>query len=410
MVRLEIGSPEGILRQTRRSKNSGTGGQPGAAASVRGFYVLYYGAIGCLFPYLNLYYQHLGLTGVQIGALAAVSTVVSLVVAPLWAGVGDARRQHSALLAIAVGGSILPGFLLSVAGGMGWFVALTAIYALFFGPTHALIDSIALGSAKARQRSFGELRAWGTLGYIVFAWLVGAIIQRTGLKALFYGYVILMLGSFAFALRLPNSRLSRVPSVSGGLRKMLNDGPFLQFLAGAFVLSIGMGAANSFFPLYLNAIGGSAGLLGLSQALAAMSEIPVVFFSGALLHRIGTRGALVTAAAVFAVRWFLYARTASPYAAVAVQLLHGLSYGAFMVAGVIYTNEHAPENLRATAQSILSAVTLAASGIAGGLLGGSLYDRLGVANLFAICALVAVTACALFLSMHRTERDLKAVA
>ncbi|MCJ7739391.1 MAG: MFS transporter, partial [Anaerolineae bacterium] len=190
-----MNSPEGIPRRTRRSEELGIGGRPGVPASVRRFYVLYYGAIGCIFPYLNLYYQKVGLTGVQIGILAAVSTVVSLVVAPLWAGVGDARKQHSALLAIAVGGSILPGFLLSVAGGMGWLVALTVIYAFFFGPTHVLIDSIALDAAKAGKRSFGELRAWGTLGYVIFAWLLGAIIQRTGLKALFYGYVILMLGS-----------------------------------------------------------------------------------------------------------------------------------------------------------------------------------------------------------------------
>ena len=41
------------------------------------YYFLYYGAISILFPFLALFYQSQGMTGGQIGLLAAISPIIS---------------------------------------------------------------------------------------------------------------------------------------------------------------------------------------------------------------------------------------------------------------------------------------------------------------------------------------------
>ncbi len=40
-----------------------------ASAWLRWSYWWYYAALGCLLPYIALYYQHLGFSGFQIGVL-----------------------------------------------------------------------------------------------------------------------------------------------------------------------------------------------------------------------------------------------------------------------------------------------------------------------------------------------------
>ncbi len=100
---------------------------------------------------------------------------------------------------------------------------------------------------------------------------------------------------------------------------------------------------------------------------------------------------------VYALRWFLYSQITSLQMILLVQLLHGLSFGAYYVAGVVYTRERAPEGLSATAQALFSGTALGLAGIVGGMLGGYLYDRVGVMNLFRFCGLAATFALLLFL-------------
>jgi len=72
----------------------------------------------------------------------------------------------------------------------------------------------------------------------------------------------------------------------------LADRVFVLFLASVFLLSVTVAAVNKFFALYVDAFGASEDLVGLSWAIAALSEVPVMFLSGALLRRLAARGLL----------------------------------------------------------------------------------------------------------------------
>ena len=49
-----------------------------------GYYYFFYGALGSLFPYLNLYYRAIGLDPWQIGIVGGIRPLVALVCGPLW--------------------------------------------------------------------------------------------------------------------------------------------------------------------------------------------------------------------------------------------------------------------------------------------------------------------------------------
>jgi PPP family 3-phenylpropionic acid transporter len=65
-------------------------------------YFLYYAAAATLLPFLVIYYQDLGLKGTQIGLLAGMPPLLSLVSAPVWGMASDVMNMFclSALVAL----------------------------------------------------------------------------------------------------------------------------------------------------------------------------------------------------------------------------------------------------------------------------------------------------------------------
>lgn len=370
---------------------------------ISGFYFLFFGAVGCFFPYLNLYYQRAGLTGWQIGLVVALASLTSQLAAPLWGLISDSRALGRRLLSVAVGGCIVAALLISAGSTLGWFAVLAVGFSFFMAPAQPLVDSTALEVGSASNRSYGSLRAWGTVGFIIATLVIGRWMETAGLRVMFAGYGLLMLGCLLLSLRFPTSSESWTGPVSRGLRVLLADRVFVLVLISVLVLSAAIRAADSFFTLYLDGIGASEGSVGLSWAMAAMTEAPVLFLSGALLRKLGARGLLLLACGTYALRWLLYAQTTSPGPVLAIQLLHGLSYGPYLVGGVVFAGERAPKGLGATAQGIYTGTAMGIAGFAGALIGGRLYDVVGVASLFRICSLAAVVALLLMLLSARAR-------
>jgi len=62
------------------------------------WYLSYFAALSCLFPFLNLYFRRLGLGEQQIGVLGAARPLISMPAGSLWSGVADKSRRHRTVL------------------------------------------------------------------------------------------------------------------------------------------------------------------------------------------------------------------------------------------------------------------------------------------------------------------------
>jgi PPP family 3-phenylpropionic acid transporter len=162
-------------------------------------------------------------------------------------------------------------------------------------------------------------------------------------------------------------------------------------------------AVNSFYPLFLQQLGGRPGLFGLSIALSCLSELPIFFFSARLLRRWGASGVMVLALAIYVLRWLFYSLAWSPEMAVAGQALHGLTFSALWVAGVSYAQQHAPPGRGATAQGLFSGVVYGLAAI-GSFGGGLIYAAAGPVALFRVAALAVVLALLAFLGSRMAAR------
>lgn len=373
-------------------------------ARVQTMYFCYFMAIGAFLPFINLYYERIGLTGVQIGTLSALPLFVMSTTSIFWGALADALNLQRRLLSVSLLLAPFPAFALSQTSQYSALIPLVLAYALFSAPVLSLLDSSALEAATTHHRTYGEVRVWGTIGWATSTWLVGTLIERLDTRWLFYSYAFFMALVLIASFFQPPRRQVLESPLRHGLFRLVAHRVFVLFLMSIFLLTVTMGAVNYFFSLYLDGIGAGEGTIGLAWALAAMSEVPLMIYSGSIIRRIGAAGLLSVAFITFALRWLLYSFIENPGLAVLVQLLHGLSFGAFLVGAVTYVNDRTPQGMSTTAQAILGTVSFGIGPIVGAMVGGYFYDTVGLLALFRILSFVAVIALLVFWLANRATR------
>jgi PPP family 3-phenylpropionic acid transporter len=232
------------------------------------------------------------------------------------------------------------------------------------------------------------------------------VIQQLGIHWLFYCYAVLILLTFSVSLFQPERKQVLKSSVMLGIKDLMLNVPFLIFLLSMFLVSLTLAAYSSFFSIYLDLIGTGEGGIGLGWAIASISEIPVMLYSGHILRRIGSGGMLKIAIITFTVRWLLYSFINTPFLAILVQVLHGLSFATFLVGSVTYVNERASEGMNTSALSVLNIATFGVGSISGSLIGGYLYETVEMPWLFRILSLIAIAGFGLFLVSQRRPAEM----
>jgi len=386
------------------ARRSGMHTMAGEGGLLRLLYFLYYGSNAAWFPFFNVYLQQLGLSGLQIGALAGLRPAVTVVSQPLWGVIADLwGRRRTLLLTTLLGAAAVLGF--AWRGGFWFFAAWSVVYALLSNPTGPLIDSLALDYLEQEQRlSFGRLRMWGAIGWAVLAYVAGQVIAGRDIRLVFFFGAVAMLAGWALALR--TSRPAG--EFAGALGRSWRDlGPLLRnrrllvFLALITLLQVGASSVFGFFPMYMNDLGASSRLIGLAFGIQGMSELPVYLIAAALIRRAGPVRTLVIAFLLTAIRPLLYSFISQPAPAVALQLLHG-TFSLLLVASVEYVNRLVPRAWRATGQALFWAAHMGAGAILGNLLSGFLYDRLGVQGMYRVSGLIILAvALAAWLALRR---------
>jgi PPP family 3-phenylpropionic acid transporter len=362
----------------------------GEGGLLRLLYFMYYGSNAAWFPFFNVYLQQLGLSGLQIGALAGLRPAVTVVSQPLWGVIADLwGRRRTLLLTTLLGTLAVLGF--AWRGGFWFFAGWSVVYAVLSNPTGPLIDSLALDYLEREEDlSYGHLRMWGAIGWAVLAYVVGRAIAGRDMRLIFVFGAVAMLAGWALALRTSRPTGEFAGSLGRSWRDLgplLRNRRLLVFLALITLLQVGASSVFSFFSIYMNDLGASSRLIGLAFGIQGMSELPVYLIAAALIRRAGPARTLVIAFLLTAIRPLLYSFISQPAPAVALQLLHG-TFSLLLVASVEYVNRLVPRAWRATGQALFWTAHMGAGAILGNLLSGFLYDRLGIQGMYRVSGLL----------------------
>lgn len=376
------------------------------------FYFLFFAAVASLSPYLVLYYESLGLTGVEIGLLTGVVPLVILVSNTVWGAVADATRRYRLVVLVAIAGLWVSALFMSRAISLTALLPIVVLYAFFGSPIGSLMDNSVITQLGERKAEYGRVRLWGSVGWGFSAFIMGPILQRAGLEWAFYGYLAGMAVVFVYSFFVPIVGGERTASFRAGLRVLLREGRFFALMLMALVYGVSLAMLLSYLFLHMSDMGASETLMAWTLVMATASEVPFLFLSGRIITRYGINRIIAVAFLLMAVRAFIYAFMPAPWWVLPVNLLlGGPTFALFWAGGVAEANRLAPSGLGATAQGVLGSVMFGLGSAAGNFLGGVVFDRYGGPALMqAVGWVLAITLVAFMAARLRPRHVAPAIA
>jgi MFS transporter, PPP family, 3-phenylpropionic acid transporter len=369
------------------------------------FYSSYWGAIGLYEPFIYVYFLQLGLSGTQIGWMAAVLPLCTLLINPLVARLADRSGRRALILALTCLGYGAGLTLLSWPALPTSFLALlgaVALFSAFRSPAVPLADSLIAGMTVRHQLDFGSMRLWGSILFTITATLLGVLWQQTGYQLMFLVAGLAFVPVAAGALLLdetPN------PAQAETRRQKVIFDPGVAFLMGStFLIIAALFMSLTFGAIYMTELGGSAMMVGAMMGISAFGEVPGMLYGSRIARRIGDTNALVAGYLLAAVGLGGYAFTASPWMLVVYSGVRGVGFGLLLVGTIMIINNRAPKGLSATYQGILNAACWGLAPLIGGPVSGWIYQSYGPATLFLLAAGMAVAAAALITPTYRLWR------
>jgi len=386
----------GLLREARPSPMADP-----FALRLSLFYGAFFFYAGLSMPFMPAWLAARGLDTREIGIVLATPLVARVVVAPVSTRLADRFSVlHPALVAAAV--ASVAGFaLVGLGTGFGAILATYALAATVAAPVLPLADALALRGLKMQMRSYGSVRLWGSVTFIVANLGGGALLARLGAGEVIWAVVAALALTAAAALAL--GRLApEAPEPAPEQRRdpsLWRSPAFVAVVLGASLIQASHAVLQGFATLQWSArgIGGTA--IGALWALAVVIEVGLFAASGRIVPRVGASGMILLGGLGGVVRWT--AMAFDPPAAVLplLQGLHALTFGATHLGTMHFLAQAVPSGRGATAQGDFAAVQgivfAAAMGAAGVLVAGyGTFAYLAMAVASAAGGLLAVMALA----------------
>lgn len=368
---------------------------------MRAAYFAFYSGIACWGTYIILYYQRLGLTGTEIGILNAIGPLGMAFFSPIWGYVADSRSAHRLILRTALLTTAAVALLVAGLSTFWQILPLVIILAIVGTTASPLLDSYGVTISKHAGLSFGQVRVWGSIGYTVVVWLIGYAMGGDVSRLFLFGYAITLSVTAFATLGLPAREKRPGQNRWQGAAGMLRRPDMRIVLLTVFLLSSATNPIFSFFGIYIEALGGGTSMLGLASAVAAISEFPVMFLGSLLTYRLGSRRMFIVALVMYCIRLLLYSIVPSAAWVLPVQLIHGFSFGIYLMASVTLVHEFVGSELAATAQGLLASA-MAFGQMTGSIVGGILLDIVGIFMIYRLSIVTTLIALVVFvLGMRR---------
>jgi len=335
----------------------------------------------------------------EVGAILA-GGAAGAIVGPFIAGqVADRYFATEKFLALShlVGASLV--WFLAGVDAFWPFLAISVVYGIVYAPTLALTNSISFHHLTDRDKDFGRVRVWGTVGWIVAGISVGqwlllkhspaesttevlAAVQNAGRADAFTLSAILgvVMGVYCFFLpHTPPVKSTKNENATIAAIREVMKSP----LSILFLLALPVSIIHQFYFVhaagYLTQIQNDAGGSGLADGInkvlgvgggglmtiGQMTEIVVLALMAVVSKKLGRKSLLAIGLVAYALRMLIFAYLQQIAAATGISpvllaiagiSLHGLCFGCFIFVAFMIVDEETTTDVRASAQNLFNLV------------------------------------------------------
>ena len=292
------------------------------------------------------------------------------------------------------------------------FATLSGIYGFVYAPTIALTNSLAFHHLPNRDRDFGKVRLWGTVGWIAAGIVVGqylrvwstptgvpleeiAAAQNAGRAFAFSISAVLgiIMGFYCFTL--PHTPPSKNAADKLAWFETLRE-IRMQPLVTLFMIAVPVSIIHQFYFVYTsdfvtgiqNAAGSDAAntfaygvntVLGVGggglMTIGQMSEIVVLACMPILAVKFSKKTLLCTGLVAYGLRMAIFAYFPTLVPVVVGVALHGICFGCFIFVAFMVVDEYCSKDVRATAQNFFNLVIVGVGIIVGSLFATALVGE-----------------------------------
>lgn len=363
-------------------------------------------AVAAASGFASLFLLDAGYTSAQVGMLIAAANLLSAAIQPVVAALADRPGAPSARRFV-----IFLSTLAAVNAVGLFFFRGKVLIGLIYDCTITLLQTNtglvnAMGVLGFRQPNFGVARGMGSVGYAVLSFGLGYIAEWLGVQtvpaaALFCAAALMM-----SAVRYPDFKNT------GTRNRAAADSPLAFFarypryglaLVGLVLVFTSHNFLTSFTYQIIVTKGGGSSEMGTSMAVAALVELPPMFFFLTMLKWGKSHFWFRLSGFFFTLRILGTLLCTSVSGFYAVQIFQMMGWGLLSVCSAYYINLIMEPEDAVKGQAYYT-VSITVGNVLGAMLGGWLIDHLGVSAMLTVGTLIGLIGSVIILfSAQKTE-------
>lgn len=375
-------------------------------AKLSANYTSVYTYLGFMTPFWAIWLKHKGLSPSEIGIIIAIPYLIKLIVAPVISQASDKRQEYRRPLILCVFSSVMFTVFYYVADGFWQLLLVTIFVNLTLPAVVPLMETIAVAQTSKHGLSYGRIRSFGSISFIIAAVVLGWVLKSTDVSIILTFALISLFMLLLTVLFLPSGNKKLVNNerqkVSSPITALLGNNDFIWFLVIVGLIQASHGVYYSMGSIYWLEGGYGEDIIGLLWAVGVVAEILFFVFCGEFIRRFPISIIFALIGFLGAIRWLVLSFTMSLPIIFFVQIFHALTFGASHLVAIQYIGQNISKEHAGTAQSLYSSLPL---GVVMGLstyLGGIIYEyEAGGAYL----AMAAMCFAAFLISVTRIRRQ-----
>ncbi|GAB6027289.1 hypothetical protein CHUAL_001571 [Chamberlinius hualienensis] len=257
-------------------------------------------------------------------------------------------------------------------------------------------DTIILDLLEKKQ-NFGRERLWGAVGWGLLSVLAGKLVDWYSPDEEYLNftpgmYVCLTFGimDVIIILLMKVIKTAKPQKIVKDVGSLFLEPEVAVFTFGVFIVGCLTSVLWTFLIVYLNELGASQFLIGLTIAFQCfLGEIPFFFVSNWFLKKLGHGHSLTLVLVVFSLRLIAYSLINDPWLVLPIELTQGITFGVFFTALATYANSRANPSIQSTVQGILQGMFEGFGIGVGTVVSGIAYEYFGAKNFFLFTGILA---------------------
>ncbi|NVK25556.1 MAG: MFS transporter [Gammaproteobacteria bacterium] len=339
---------------------------------------LFYAFIGGFISYLAILLTERGFNSIEIGQVFAIYTIIRVFTGQLWAHLSD--KFHNPLLFFQLG--IVFTFLLLLPEFFVESKNLTFLFVVAsltcFMSVVSQLEVLSLLASNDNPKVYNRVRLFGSVGFIVAAVIVGALIDLLGGIFILYFACVCILILLLLSVKIQNQYAETTTEVLGtdDFWPRCRTFGFVSFFIASILLQMSFAPYVGFFTKYLAEQQYQGVAIGALFALGTFSEVFMFMFAGAILARFNVKFLLSVCLFLTAVRWLTQGYLADIwYVMVITQCIHAFSFGLIHSTSIYFIRQHFSKKQQNRGQFMYLGVTFGVGGAIGAWLTGITWQE-----------------------------------